>query len=48
MAVFTVYPTDLMLFFGSSKIVLFDNIYCRIRFAFWDGKMRDILVWLTT
>jgi len=44
MAVFTIYPTDLMLFFRSFKVVLFDNIYCRVRFTFWDSKKRDILV----
>ena len=44
MAVFAIYPTDLMLFFRSFKAVLSDNIYSFVRFAFWDSKKRDIWV----
>ena len=44
MVVFAIYPTDLMLFFRSFKVVLSDNIYCLVRFAFWDSKKRDIWV----
>ena len=44
MAVFAIYPTDLMLFFWSFETVLSDNIYRLVRFAFWDSKKRDIWV----
>ena len=42
MAVFAIYPTDLILFFSSFKAVLSDNIYGLVRFTFWDSKKRDI------